>query len=297
MKSMAKKIAISIIIITLVIGLFIASNFSSSDVVGYQTGLEFFRTNLKMLTEQSTDVTDVANETMQTLSNPENGISTTAANRAPTITFNDWGTEALVNSHVDVTATDPDGDKIKTITWDWYYFSTGKEEVWTFTYNPIKSSTETHSIPTPSEPGLYVLRAFAGDEYGNIPSSWSAMPYIIVDKYSDKADTTIPYFDFSTIPLSRTYLETGYKFDVTARDPESGIYFIASNWRKQGTPEPTADDYKIEILPKNGTIHVTAPTEPGDYIFTVYAKNGAVNPADGQPYATLAYYSYLCVRA
>jgi len=274
MKSIMKKIAISIIIVALTIGLFIMSLFSNN-VERYQTGLK----TLKRLaqTENKTAMGDV-------------GINAVANSGVPTVVLKNYGTEIKVGGYAEVEVSDPDG--VTKIFYDWYKHTTGTEEILVYRYeNP--QTIQKQKIPVPSEPGLYILRVNAMDAAGN-SCNYEKAPYKVVREYSTSADTTPPEIKWEEggVPDNYTYVEPGKTFEIIVEDKETEIYFIGTNWSPLGTPLESVK-FNMNYLPKNNRTTVTVPNEVGDYTFRVYAKNGLINPITGDFGNTgVTYYNY-----
>ena len=220
----------------------------------------------------------------------ENGMTSRVANRPPVVTLKQIGGEILnTEPYIPVTATDPDGDGVRTFKYAWDYYLDPDRMITEASYNELKP-TRTIPISLPNGNGLHILRICAVDEHGN-QSDWQMTPYYIVNKYSTVKDTTPPEFDRThpeELPFSKAEVELGKEITIRVSDPESGIYYVAYSWAREGE-QPQASDYTIVRQPKDGIVKTYAPNETGRWNLRMYATNSTYNASTQEYLSTNLY--------
>jgi len=163
MKAKKKKVVISSLTIALIVGLFVAFT-NANGILDYNSqlgesyGLKRFDSEEKPL-ESEQELGQVGANAAR---------DTSGVNKAPTIKFNQYGGEIIAGSKANVVITDPEGDKIQKIHYNWYYYVDNEVTDMVVDYKDRPTaSPKTYGIAIPEEEGLYVLRVAATDVNGN----------------------------------------------------------------------------------------------------------------------------------
>ena len=183
---------------------------------------------------------------------------------SPAISLDKNGGRILSNRQIKATATDPDaGDDIAAFEyyWDGQDAAVTRKEIAT----DDRTNPSTTTINAPQSVGTHILRVKAEDNAGN-KSDWLEAAYFVTN--NETQDTTKPTIDASGMPANGD-ISLDQEITIKATDNESGIYYIAYAWYKNGqNPE-----YTKVYVPEGNEITIYPPQEESTYKLSVFAAN------------------------